>query len=91
MLMYGRNQQYCKTIIHQLKNKTKKGQNKTQYPKSSSWFFKASQAQASASMPAFPCSFLANVVPALTDSSVTVPLASRPVPPPGLYARCVHL
>ena len=57
--------QHCKTIIHQLKNKTRKDQNKTQYPNSSSRFFKASYAQASASMPSFPLSFLASMVPCL--------------------------
>ena len=37
--------------------------NKTQYPNSSSRFFKASHAQASASMPSFPLAFLASMVP----------------------------
>ena len=41
-------------------------------------------------MPAFPCSFLANVVPALTDSSVTPGVPPSP-PSRAFCPLCVHL
>ena len=86
MLMYGRNQQYCKTIIHQLKNKTK-AKTKPNIPSLHLGFSRPPRHRPQPPCPPSPVPSLPMwSLPWLTLPS---PLASRPVPPPGLSARCV--